>query len=674
MADEKEVVSNTNDKKDALESHVNDSERIGNDSTVKFLGDERTSEVSIVDKDKRSDEEFVGLTKEELMKYASDPFWRRLRIVLMVLFVVGWVVMLAAAVAIIVVAPKCPPRPDLDWWQKTIVYHVHPQSFLASNRQDFGDINGIHDKLGYLKDELHVDAVCIGPMNPTPNFKYGYNIIDYDSICRHHYGSYEDFEKLRVALHKKSMKLILDFIPNHTSRKHPWFKKSSKNESSYADFYIWHPGSKASDGTPLPPNDWHNVFGESAWTHDPDRQEYYYHAYSEDEPDLNLTNPAVIAELDASLKLWLDRGVDGFRFYGVEHLVESANLTRADDMGDDQLPPPTSFQPQSYELVTHWRELLDDYSHNDGKSKTQYYPRVLIAEVSGSAEQTAQFMKCGEKLGAHIATNVALTNVKKGCTADCVHRVINDWYTVARKDELWSNWQLGSVDTSRVASRMGDSRYVNVLNMLLLTLPGTAMVYYGEEIGMKNVTLDSTYCEHKSSMDNPCHVTNRAPMQWSDGLFAGFTTGNSTWIEVCDDYHSVNVEAQLAHGSGVSALSVFAGVSKLREEPSFQWGEFYAAKSGNIYYYVRQAERFDGYLVAINLGPNPSTVDFTADAPVGGRLPLPSSGEVVATTGNFAGAGRSDAFKLGTAVEMSGVYLEPGEGIILSWPPEALDA
>jgi len=142
MADEKEAVSNTNDKKDALESHVNDSERIGNDSTVKFLGDERTSEVSIVDKDKRSDEEFVGLTKEELMKYASDPFWRRLRIVLMVLFVVGWVVMLAAAVAIIVVAPKCPPRPDLDWWQKTIVYHVHPQSFLASNRQDFGDING----------------------------------------------------------------------------------------------------------------------------------------------------------------------------------------------------------------------------------------------------------------------------------------------------------------------------------------------------------------------------------------------------------------------------------------------------------------------------------------------------------------------------------------------------
>jgi len=130
----------------------------------------------------------------------------------------------------------------------------------------------------------------------------------------------------------------------------------------------------------------------------------------------------------------------------------------------------------------------------------------------------------------------------------------------------------------------------------------------------------------------------------------------------------------LAHGSGVSAISVFAGVSKLHQEPSFQWGKFSHAQSGNVYFYVRQAEGFDGYLVAINLGPKPSTVSFNKEAPVGGTLPLPSSGKVVATTGNFAGAGRSDAFKLDTTVEMSGVYLEPGEGIILSWVPEALVA
>jgi len=129
----------------------------------------------------------------------------------------------------------------------------------------------------------------------------------------------------------------------------------------------------------------------------------------------------------------------------------------------------------------------------------------------------------------------------------------------------------------------------------------------------------------------------------------------------------------LAHGSGVNAISVFAGVSKLRQEPSFQWGEFSHAVSGNIYFYVRQAEGFDGYLVAINVGLRPSTVSFK-EAQVGGTLPLPSSGRVVATTGNFMGAGRSDAFELGTTVDMSGVYLEPGEGIILSWSPEAVVA
>lgn len=146
MAEEKHAAGAINDEEHALNNHMDESEHIGNDSTVKFLNGDKTSDMAIIDKDKTTNEEFVGLTKEELMKYANDPFWRRVRIILMVLFVIVWVVMLAAAVAIIVIAPKCPPRPDLDWWQKTVVYHIHPQSFLASNGQDFGDINGKNSK------------------------------------------------------------------------------------------------------------------------------------------------------------------------------------------------------------------------------------------------------------------------------------------------------------------------------------------------------------------------------------------------------------------------------------------------------------------------------------------------------------------------------------------------
>jgi len=141
MADQKQAMGDVNDEKNALKYNADDSEHIGNDSTVKFLNGDKT-QVEIIDKDKSSTEEFVGFTKEELMKYANDPFWRRVRITLMVLFVITWFVMLAAAIAIIVVAPKCPPQPDLDWWQKTVIYHIHPQSFLASDGQDYGDING----------------------------------------------------------------------------------------------------------------------------------------------------------------------------------------------------------------------------------------------------------------------------------------------------------------------------------------------------------------------------------------------------------------------------------------------------------------------------------------------------------------------------------------------------
>jgi len=144
MADEKHASGDITAEKNALNYHMDDSEHVGNDSNVRFLNGDKTSEVAIIDKDKRSNEEFVGLTKEELMKFANDPFWRRVRIILMVLFVITWVVMLASAVAIIVIAPKCPPQPDLDWWQKTVIYHIHPQSFLASDGQDFGDINGKH--------------------------------------------------------------------------------------------------------------------------------------------------------------------------------------------------------------------------------------------------------------------------------------------------------------------------------------------------------------------------------------------------------------------------------------------------------------------------------------------------------------------------------------------------
>jgi glycosidase len=689
MEDEKKGLDNSNDEKAVLKNHAVDGHSVealsadvtsgfGNDSTVKFINGDKDPELTIASNELATDE-FVGLKKEELLKYANDPYWVRVRIVLLVLFGLGWVAMLAAAIAIIVVAPKCPPQPNLDWWQKSIIYHIHPQSFLDTNADQFGDINGIHEKISYLRDNLDVGAVCIGPMNPSPNFEYGYNIANYNVICPHHYGTAADLENLRIALHKNGIRLLLDFIPNHTSRKHPWFKESSKPgnvSASCQDYYIWHPGKTDASGNKLPPNNWTSVYGGSAWTFNNDRKQFYYHTFSEDEPDLNLRNPAVVAELDASLMYWLKKEVDGFRFYGVQYLVEplvaDSETTTSEGFGDMPVVKPP-FQTESYELVAHWRELLDNYSKNDGKAKSRYFPRLMIAEVNSPANRTAGFMMRGEQQGAQIATNAVLTKIKRGCGAQCIYDLVMEWTVSATSANLWSNWQLGNLDVSRVVSRMNDSRYVSALNMLLLTLPGTPIVYYGEEIGMKDVKLNYNPCRNLGISQDYCPLAQRSPMQWSDEKFAGFTGGNQTWLNVSDNYVSVNVEAQLAHGAGIGPISIFSKVAKLRgKEPSFLWGKFYPAVSGNVFYFVRQAEGFSGYLVAVNVGTEPSTVNFAEN--LHESVYLPNEVKVAVSTGHFDGPGRTEAFQEDVVVKLSDrVYLEAGEGVVFGWKPLAHD-
>jgi glycosidase len=269
--------------------------------------------------------------------------------------------------------------------------------------------------------------------------------------------------------------------------------------------------------------------------------------------------------------------------------------------------------------------LLQEFSV---AARSRYYPRLMIAAVNGgTANQTASFMKRGDCLGAHIATNGALMNVKRGCDARCINDRIADWTKTAANDEtLWSNWQLGNVDVSRVTSRMSDSRYVNALNMLLLTLPGTPLVYYGDELGMKDVNLTVNYC-NKLDPAIPaelCPLAQRSPMQWNDKKFAGFTNGSNTWLPVSDDYYTINVEAQLAHGAGISPVSIFSSIAKLRNtEASFLWGKFHPGVSGSVFFYVRQAEGFDGFLVAVNVGAVPSTVHFGDALPETVKADLP---------------------------------------------------
>jgi len=432
------------------------------------------------------------------------------------------------------------------------------------------------------------------------------------------------------------MKVVMDFVPNHSSFNHTWFKKSQQKEGKYADYYVWAPNNGGV------PNDWKNAMGESAWTLDPIRDEYYYHRFSKSQPDLNLRNEDVKQEMNDALQFWMGHGVDGFRVIGAPYLFEDADRTDGDGM--------VAFQMETFELITSWRELLDAQAEEDGK------PKFLMVDAMGNANQTAQFYKYEDMPGAHLVQNGALLELREGCAARCVSDLVNRWMSDLGQSGLPTSWETGNRDTSRLATRMNEEKYTDAINMLMLTLPGTAITYYGEEIGMHDVP------GADAGNDNDPF---RTPLQWTDGDNAGFTAG-TPWLPVAGDYKERNIKTQRSHGSGIGKIEVYAEVSNLRSEPSLQWGVFKSNVKDNVYFYTRQAEGFDGYLVALNFGTSASTVDMTQ-----GAMRVPQMGSIVASTHNFDDPSRQADFVKGVEAKLTSVLLKPGEGFIATWPADA---
>lgn len=656
LGDEKTALkSSDHEESSTIPTEANSSLKTKDSLSVAFVnGSERSADDLIIDVRGKDDDGFVGLKKEDLQKFASDPYWVRLRIIFLVLFAVIWVAMLVAAIVIIVVAPKCPPRPDQEWWEAAVIYQLNPNSFLDANGDDGkGDLKGIEKKLGYIKD-LKVTALNLGPIYPSPRKDFGYDIYDFKRVCDH-YGTLDDFVELLVALHKQGMKLILDFIPNHTSLKHNWFVESRNNSDSsnkFRDFYIWRPAGQ--NGTP--PNNWLNVYGEPAWTLDDARNEYYYHSYSKDEPDLNLRNQDVVRLLDDALNFWLEKEVDGFRLIGAEHFFEPEGL-EVDN---------TKVQPETYELIGRWRELMNNFSFSEKIRKSRRFSRLLIVDIDETANKSVEFFNHNGRPGAHLPTNKVLQRLTKPSSANEVYSLLNEWSEVIRSISKIANWQVGDYNTSRVVTRMGGKDYLNAINMLLLTLPGTAMVYNGDELGMKDVVLEANG-SYSFSQNLIPRAGQHSPMQWSDKLQAGFTSG-TPWIPIAEGYAETNIEAETAHGSGTSHVKVFQSLAALKQEPSFRWGQFSVAVNKSVVFYVRQAEGFAGYLVAINFGPQASTVNFRESHL---KDMLPEEGEIVATTHNFGEAGRHENYRQKAVINLgTAVYLKRTEGIVLKWEPK----
>ncbi|HEX8361831.1 MAG TPA: alpha-amylase family glycosyl hydrolase, partial [Longimicrobium sp.] len=406
------------------------------------------------------------------------------------------------------------------------------------------------------------------------------------------FGTLGDFDRLLAEAHGRGLKVILDFVPNHSSDQHEWFRQSrSSRDDPRRDWYIWR--DPAPDGGP--PNNWLSCFGGSAWEYDGHTGQYYYHAFLPEQPDLNWRNPQVVEAMLDVLRFWLDRGVDGFRVDVIWHLIKDDEFRdnprnpewrEGMDPFQSLMPEQTTDRPEVHEVISRMRRLFDEYPE-----------RVLIGEIYLPLERLMSYY--GEALtGAHLPFNFQLVQAK--WDARHIARMVAE-YEAALPAGGWPNWVLGNHDQHRIASRVGPAQ-ARVAAMLLLTLRGTPTLYYGDEIGMRDVPIPPERVQDPFEKNVPGmglgRDPERTPMQWGAEPKAGFTTGDP-WLPLAEDFQAVNVEG--ARNDPHSMLTLCNRLLKLRRaEPALETGSYASVDAeGDILAYTRGGE----FLVALNLGP-----------------------------------------------------------------------
>jgi alpha-glucosidase len=453
--------------------------------------------------------------------------------------------------------------PSSAWWQRGVIYQIYPRSFQDTNADGIGDLNGIASRLHHLV-ELGADAIWLSPIFTSPMADFGYDVADYCGIDRI-FGTLEDFDRLVTAIHEHGLKLILDFVPNHSSDQHPWFIESrSSILSARRDWYIWR-DPKPNGG---PPNNWLSEFGGPAWTFDEASGQYYYHAYLPQQPDLNWRNEAVRAAMLDVLRFWLERGVDGFRVDAIHHLFEDAQLqdNPANPAWRVGMSPArrlirrfTMDQPEVHDAIREMRQVADGYAD-----------RLLIGEAYLPIDRLMAYY--GENLaGFQLPFNFHLISTpwRPGAIVGLIES-----YERALPPGAWPNWVLGNHDRSRVATRLGTDQ-ARVAAMLLLTLRGTPTIYQGEELGMQDVPISPSQVQDPWEKNVPGLGLGRdpvrSPLPWSDEPHGGFSTAEP-WLPV-DTETTASCERQ--RNDPASMLSLYRSLLQLRRaEPVLAMGSY----------------------------------------------------------------------------------------------------
>ena len=464
---------------------------------------------------------------------------------------------------------------EKKWWKEAVAYQIYPRSFMDSNNDGIGDLQGIISKLDYLKD-LGIDVIWICPVYKSPNDDNGYDISDYQDIMSD-FGTMEDFNELLSEIHKRNMKIIIDLVINHTSDEHPWFIESrSSKQNPKRDWYIWREGKDNKE-----PNNWESIFKGSAWEYDENTKEYYLHLFSKKQPDLNWENEDMRNEIYKMINWWLDKGIDGFRVDAISHINKEEGLVDMDN--PDNLKYVPSFDKHMNV------EGIHDYLRELKENTFSKYDIMTVGEANGvKAEQATDWV--GENDGKfnmlfqfeHIdlwnSSEFNLPNLKK---------VWNKWQ-VNLENDGWNALFIENHDITRVVSSWGDdTRFLKesakALGLLYFMHKGTPFIYQGQEIGMTNVKFNdiNEYDDIRSineynqlinqgmsPKDALEHIWNtsrdntRTPMQWDDSLNAGFSKSNP-WIHVNPNYKYINVKEQLEDDDSI--LNFYKKMIKIKK-------------------------------------------------------------------------------------------------------------
>ncbi|MDQ0230765.1 glycoside hydrolase family 13 protein [Metabacillus malikii] len=448
------------------------------------------------------------------------------------------------------------------WWKEAVAYQVYPRSFMDSNGDGIGDLQGMITKLDYIKD-LGIDVIWICPMYKSPNDDNGYDISDYQDILED-FGTMADFDELLAEVHKRDMKLIVDLVINHTSDEHPWFIESrSSKDNPKRDWYIWRDGKDGKE-----PNNWESIFNGSAWKYDEKTDQYYMHIFSTKQPDLNWKNPEVRNSLYEMINWWLDKGIDGFRVDAISHINKEEGL---EDMPNEKgLKYVPSFDKHMNVEGIHkyLKELKEETfakydimtvgEANGVKSDNEADLDEWVGEENGKFNMVFQF--------EHLALWDAST--EKQLDIIGLKKVLSSWQK-SLENKGWNALFIENHDQPRRVSTWGnDEEYwyesATALGTMYFLMQGTPFIYQGQEIGMTNVKFDKIEDYNDVATKNLYHFkreegmsheevmniiwassrdNSRTPMQWSAAENAGFTTG-TPWIGVNENYKQINVEAQ----------------------------------------------------------------------------------------------------------------------------------